>query len=172
MVVLQKGFTLIELMIVIIIIGVLIGVGLPMYQGYVAESQMTRVAAELSSRKPIVEAALLKGRTLSLGSSAPAGSNTDALGFYDEELAAGAEPTSQPVSELLSSVELTGFTAGSEQNDLTATLGRSASADLSGATITLSRTNAGIWRCSIANTGEAWKDSYAPANCEIDAAGS
>ncbi|WP_338809126.1 pilin [Neisseria leonii] len=171
MVVMQKGFTLIELMIVIIIIGVLIGVGLPMYQGYVAESQMTRVAAELSSRKPIIEAALLKGRTLTLGSRAPTGDNSEALGFYDEELAAGGQPTTQPVSELLSAVALTGFVSGSDTNELTATLGRSASSDLGNTTITLSRTGTGIWRCLIANMGSAWKDSYAPANCEVSGGG-
>ena len=42
----QKGFTLIELMIVIAIIGILAAIAIPQYQNYIARSQVTRAMGE------------------------------------------------------------------------------------------------------------------------------
>ena len=44
---LQQGFTLIELMIVVAIIGVLAAVAVPAYQDYVTKSQVTAALAEI-----------------------------------------------------------------------------------------------------------------------------
>ena len=42
-----KGFTLIELLIVVAIIGILAGVGVPMYQGYVLQAKVTKTVADI-----------------------------------------------------------------------------------------------------------------------------
>ncbi|WEV49180.1 pilin [Acinetobacter sp. ESL0695] len=59
----QKGFTLIELMIVVAIIGILAAIAIPQYQNYIARSQVSRVVAESGSLKTAIEACLLNGQT-------------------------------------------------------------------------------------------------------------
>lgn len=57
----QKGFTLIELMIVVAIIGILAAIAIPQYQNYVTKSQATRLEGELGNIKTMVDLCLTDG---------------------------------------------------------------------------------------------------------------
>lgn len=59
----QQGFTLIELMIVVAIIAILAAIALPMYQDYVAKSQVTAGLAEITPGKTQYEVGLNEGKT-------------------------------------------------------------------------------------------------------------
>ncbi len=138
----QQGFTLIELMIVVAIIGILAAIAIPAYQDYIARSQVTRVVGELSALKTATEELLMRGQTPATAAD---------LGYNTSNLLTAA-PT------------VTFATDGS--GSIVGTLGTNASAAVAGATVTIARNAAGTWTCTVDGSGAgSWKASYVPAGC-------
>ncbi|HFC6841045.1 TPA: pilin [Neisseria meningitidis] len=84
---LQKGFTLIELMIVIAIVGILAAVALPAYQDYTARAQVSEAILLAEGQKSAVtEYYLNHGKWPSDNSAAGVASASDIKGKYVKEV--------------------------------------------------------------------------------------
>ncbi|WP_444936464.1 pilin [Microbulbifer sp. JMSA004] len=153
----QQGFTLIELMIVVAIIGILAAVAIPQYQTYVAKSQVSRVMQETASLKTAVESCLLEGITdaadCELGWTE---SNliTAFAGAGDLMIGAAAEE-----DDIQGGLTVTLAVDGSAS--IVAAFGQNAAAALTNADLTWARDTDGVWSCS-----SSADSKYLPTGCE------
>lgn len=137
----QGGFTLIELMIVIAIIGILAAIAIPQYQNYVARSQTTRVYAELADLRNTVEDCLNNGKT------------TIGIGGNHCDPRAAASNMLQGVSQVGATIP-TNYGVAQLSNPLTATasiegtISNSSSVILHGKKLKMTRDTDGGWHCS------------------------
>ena len=136
---LQKGFTLIELMIVVAIIGILAAVALPAYQDYTARAQMSEAMTLASGAKAAVtEYYGDKGKWPSKNESAGLAAATGIKGKYVTQVDAASRK-------------------------IVATIGTNASKGIQNKKLTLSAiSNAGSidWKCSSDADGK-----YLPSTC-------
>ncbi|MFM1908065.1 MAG: hypothetical protein RLZZ591_1742 [Pseudomonadota bacterium] len=99
----QKGFTLIELMIVVAIIGILAAVALPAYQDYTKKSKVSSALASIAGEKiKVAEAYNTNGGSFactdSSGASIANCSNGVLSGYYPSSAAADVTVTLTPSS--------------------------------------------------------------------------
>ena len=143
----QQGFTLIELMIVVAIIGILAAIAVPQYQTYVAKTQVTRAMGEAGAIKTAFDTCILDGKTavgLGVGQCDPQASGSSILNGATQ--GAGI-PTGTGVPQV---------TLGAA-GTIIATFGNGAAADLAADTLTWTRTAAtGSWVCTT-NVEEKYK---------------
>jgi len=142
----ESGFTLIELMITVAIIGILSAIAIPLYQGNVMKAQVNRVVGELSPYKSAFETQL---------SSSGAVTNSE-LGYSVSSLTTGNSLTSISVVN----------TDGS--GHLQVTMGGSAHPNLAGVVVRFERSSAGSWQCVIdPSAASGWKDEFSPGSCSV-----
>lgn len=123
----QKGFTLIEVMIAVAIVGVLAALAIPTYQNYIGRSEATSALASISPLKSAIEDIYVEGA----GSASITFANLHSTA------------TGSPLGEL----SLNNWTNSGEGNlrfDFTGKAGPKTA----GANIVLTRTVAGTWACT------------------------
>jgi type IV pilus assembly protein PilA len=136
---LQKGFTLIELMIVVAIIGILAAVALPAYQDYTIRAKVSELMLAASGFKTSISE---KAQTDNTISSAGQGATVTVQGKISSGsvsdsglIKVGGAKTATSVGAVITIVMLPNFTNGQV-----------------------------LWQC---NTGAVAENRYAPASCRL-----
>lgn len=153
----QQGFTLIELMIVVAIIGILAAIAIPQYQDYTARSQIASGLSELNPLRTAAEELIQRGQVES---------DTDLFDLG----APGASEGDTDVDTQFGQISMNADAPAGENFSLTMTFGAGDDANVgpavNTAVMTLQRQSDGSWDCNITSEPAGYKATYTPSSCE------